>query len=238
METNPHIRRRSVLAAGSAWAVPTIVVTAAAPAAAVSASCAGPCPSMGFGGSVNGNAWVAAKSDSFGSANPISYESSYTPWDGPEAVCTGSASGGGRGGTLSDAIVAVPDPVTLDPAPVIRYRKNICLTSGYTYSFTFDYNYYGLNRRAAYLDAALVTASGTRLAGAARISAPAARNGATDSNGRGSGITFSYPVTVSQDVQFVYTWSYDTVTPPTTYSCDRKANDIRVTAPRITCTKR
>lgn len=237
METRPRIRRRAVLTAGSAWAVPTLVVASPARAAATSASCSTPCPStasMGFGGAAEANGWSSAKTGSFGSGTLARFDGGYAPWDGPETACLAFAQGDGSGGRLANAIVVEPDPTA--PSSTITYRKKICLTSGYTYSFVFDYNYYGLNRRAAYLDAALVTSSGTVVAKAPRIIAPAASNGARNANGKGSSEPFSYAPTLSQDLQFVYTWSFST-SPSSWTGCDQKANDIAVTAPTIKCAK-
>lgn len=238
METRPRIRRRAVLTAGSAWAVPTLVVASPARAAATSASCSTPCPSLDFGTSINSNGWRVASQGSFDESPVVEYVGTYTPWTGSEARCTG-ATGGTTGGTLNSAVLVKANPTSLATAPNITYQADVCVTSGYSYEFAFDWSYYGINRRATTLVATLERLSGGAIDTAEAVVAPWPTRGNPSANAKGTR-TLRYKPTISENLKFVYTWTF-AATPSTTgtssLSCDRQANDIAVTAPRMTCAK-
>lgn len=239
METRPRIRRRAVLTAGSAWAVPTLVVASPARAAAVSASCSTPCPTFSFGGGINSNGWATTSKGSFDDSAYTRFDGSYTPWVGTDNRCT-QATGGSLAGSLTNAVSVIANPTSLTPPPVVTYSTTVCLTSGYSYTFSFDWNYYGLNRRAATLTATLVGSDGLTAATATPVTAPSAVFGDQSANKRGT-TTFSHAPTLSDNFKFVYSWTFGR-TPgtftDTPYNCNGQANDIGVTAPKLTkCTR-
>lgn len=234
MDTPRRIRRRTMIAAGTAWAAPTVVLGAGAPAFAASASCSSTCPSIPFGAAPTANSWTNASQGTFDTTAVLAYRTSYSPWDGPEATCT-NTSGGGQGGTLADVLLVEANPTALSPAPRITATRSLCLTSGYTYSFAFDWNAYGLNRRSISIQATLIRAGGVLLAQSPTRTVARAASGATHANQRGTEV-FEYSPSVSETLDFTYTWSFgSTPALPTSTQCDREANDLAVTAPRITC---
>lgn len=219
--------RRQVVA-GALWVVPTVIAAAAAPAAAASA-CPPGCPSASFGGALSTNGWSWTTSGSFaqGANQRLGYSAAYTPWNGTDA-CTG-ATGGTAAGTLTNAVVGEADPTSGSPVPSLTYERTICLVSGVSYTFSFAWNYYGINRRAAYLDTFLLNPSLAQVAQAARITAPAA-----SANARGSR-TFSYTALATGTYTYRYHWTFAATPTWASTGCNSYANDIAVQAPTITC---
>lgn len=219
--------RRTAIAAGTAWAVPTILGAHAAPAFAVSPSCDGICPKGDFGGALNTNGWSLKTAGTFsqGVNQRLGYYASYTPWSGTSA-CTG-ATGGSAGGTLQKVIVGEADPTSA--GSTLDYRVAFCLKAGVTYTFKFDWNSYNINSRSSSLTARVLTVGGTVLAQSGTVTAAA-----STANARGSQ-TFSFTPSATDVYIFSYLWTFGTS--PSTYTgCELFANDIAVTAPVVTCT--
>lgn len=226
MDAPRPIRRRTMIAAGTAWAAPTAVLATAAPALAVSASCATACPSLAWGGGVNTNGWVWEANGSFDTLPPMQPPRSYRPSTGNNA-CSGT-SGGSGGGTLDDAIVVETNPVQATTPEYVTYTHPLCLTSGYRYTFAFTAVTYGTNVRAAYLDTRILRA-GSAVATAPQVSAPAG------SKNKQEPVSFSYAPVVSENLSFELRWTFGAT--PASYAgfCNQNANDIGLSAPTITC---
>ncbi len=219
--------RRTAIAAGTAWAAPTILGVHAAPAFAVSPSCSGICPQGDFGGALNANGWSLTTTGTFsqGANQRLGYYASYGPWPGT-SNCTG-ATGGTAGGTLQKVIVGEADPTSANSR--LDYRVGFCLKAGVTYTFKFDWNSYNINSRSSSLTARVLTVGGTVLAQSGTVTAAA-----STANARGSQ-TFSFTPSATDVYIFSYLWTFGTS--PSTYTgCELFANDIAVTAPVVTCT--
>lgn len=235
---------RRTLAKGVAWAVPTVTIAAAAPATAAS-SCPPGCPTADFGGGINQNAWVLSTTGSFatGANQQIGFQAAYTP-QASEGQCSG-VTGGSGGGTISNAIIGQGDPTVA--GSTITYAKTLCLKAGVRYTFTFTWNYLGVNPRSSTLQASVVPPTGASTTIGGSVTAASFSSNATGTR------SASFTPTTTGDHTFRYYWTFGTspsqyddecrfrqsgdpggVFGPTRLN-ERYANDIAVTAPTITC---
>lgn len=187
-----------MLAAGAAWAVPTVVVSTEAPALAVSETCNASCPSMSFDGGYKAGGWSETIAGTYAPAVPIEFKGTYTPWSGRDSSCS-RATGGDGGGSLKNVIVVEGDPVSWSTLPVVTYTKSVCLSSGYSYTFSSSWSFYASNRRAVILRAQLVRKNGTFVASHSNgdINVPTPQNDAVTVNRQGTGAV-SYKPALSE----------------------------------------
>lgn len=216
-----HPSRRTVTK-GVGWAVPTIALGAAAPAFAASPCSCTPngCPSMGFGGALDGNGWKLSTVGTF-TGGTTRYSGTYAPSTGGNASCN-SVTGGTGGGSISGAIVMEGDPTAAGAS--ITYSKSVCLQAGRTYTFAWSWNSFNANNRSMFLDAQVVSCSGTVVATAAQVQAL----GRTTNNRGSRMLTVTPTATSLYTFEFIGTFG---TTPAYDSACNRYANDIGFTAP-------
>lgn len=224
-------RRRALLAAGTAWTIPTAVLATASPALAVSVKCDPGCPAIAFGSNVPGNGWTQTKRGTFDSDAPLRYDPAYKPARGTNQ-CT-QQYGGEDSGTLSSAVVADGNPTAA--GAVITYEHPVCLTAGRRYTFSFSWNTYANNRRGQTMTATLRSATDAELATADPVVTTAPDPDDPSPNKRGTR-SLAFVATSSQIATFRYAWTFATTPVGYTDYCDYQANDIAVTAPTISCT--
>jgi hypothetical protein len=224
---------RRAVARGIAWSAPSLVLARATPALATSALCPG-CPDAGFGTGLNQNGWQWSSTGVFaaGGNQRMGIVKRYAPWPGID-TCTRVR--GGIRPALDDVLLVEADPRAAAPCPKVTYRVELCLTAGTVYTFSYDWSSYNGNSRGIISQARLLDGSGALVA---LIGDQVAALGKTvNGSGSRSG-TFTPSVTGTYTFEYHFSWdtgpaSYDDVCRGGTNGA--YANDIAVTAPRISC---
>lgn len=233
---------RRQVARGAAWAVPTLVVGTAAPALAAS----GCIPVTGstltaqlaFGSSTAPRTWTSGYSGRFFDSDiPAPAVAPSYSQRGQSNAITGCSSRPYPTNSISlgansadDVVVGSPDPREADSG--LTYSKTICLGPG-TYSIAFDWVSLTYNSVGSTLKLTATREGGASVnIGNSVVAAP----GNATSNQYGSGTTTgSLTVSSSNTYTFTYAWTFTAATSyGSSNGCATYANDIAVTAPRIT----
>lgn len=178
---------------------------------------------------MNANGWTYATSPSpsFSATPALAYRPSYAPPPATNQCAPGVISGTST--TLNNVILANQDPLANNQW--VTYSNTFTATAGCTYTFSYDYTYYGANPHAEYLQAQVLDSTGVsvKLIGAQVSTGGKAPNGSGNRTG-------SFTPTVTGTYTFQYKFTYQALTFPLVNQCDWSTGDIGVTAPATTCT--
>lgn len=185
IQSVPGPARRTV-AKGAAWSVPAVAIAAAAPAMALSVTCADPCPTALFTGPGSNNVGTAYPSQTQGCAPLGLNANSGWYWGSDRALSTMCNPPTNMTGFVRVASNSMSSPMTctpnsrgvtqtlIDGHPVVyteddptsgkmtyALQRKLCLTGGKTYTFCFRYMLRRVNCRPLELVPALFDATNT-----------------------------------------------------------------------------